>query len=206
MGNWYTNISLAGVPQAEILTVLEELGRRAHVTPMMSNWCTIYDEECDRFDLDILESVALTLSARFNCKALASFNADDDVLWLGVYENGTRATRYASTRALFEDGADFPALKEVAAVLSRILDRPNGSATVYRILRRPHGIWGLFALILRIPRAYLFEISRHQDLQKALDLPTATIGMGYKYIDRGEMPEGLAPDSVKKTFAGRTNS
>jgi hypothetical protein len=206
MGNWYTNISLAGVRQAEIVSVLEELGRRAHVTPAISNWCTVYDEQCDRFDLDILESLALTLSAHLNCRVLASFNADDDVLWLGVYESGTRTTRYASRRTLFEDAADFPALREVATVLCRIFDRPHRLTDVYRILRRPHSILGLLALLLCIPLGYLFEIWRHQDLQRVLHLPTATVGFGYKYIDRGEMPPGIAPESIKKTVAGSSNS
>jgi hypothetical protein len=115
MGNWYTNISLQGVSQAEILHVLEELGRRAYVTPAISNWCTLYDQECDRFDLDVLESLTLTLSMRLNCTALASFNADDDVLRLGIYESGNRTARYASTRASFEDGTDFPEPSGVAA-------------------------------------------------------------------------------------------
>ena len=206
MGNWYTNISLAGVRQAEILGVLEELGRRAYVTPAISNWCTVYDQECDRFDLDVLESLALTLSTRLNCTALASFNADDDVLWLGIYENGNRTARYASTRAFFEDGGDFPRLSEVAEHFCRIFDRPRDSAAVHRILRRHHGALGLLALIVRIPFAYLFEISRHQDLQRVLNFPPATVGLGYKYVDRGEMPPDLAPESIKRTLAGKSNS
>jgi hypothetical protein len=205
MGNWYTNISLQGVSQAEILHVLEELGRRAYVTPAISNWCTLYDQECDRFDLDVLESLALTLSMRLNCTALASFNADDDVLWLGIYKSGDRTTRYASTRAFFEDGGDFPEPNEVTALLCRIFDKPQASAAVQRILRRPHSGLGLLATILRIPFAYLFEISRHQDLQKVLELPPGSVGLGYKYVDRGEMPVGIAHEMIKKTLAGRSN-
>jgi hypothetical protein len=205
MGNWYTNISLEGVSQAEILHALEELGRRAYVTPAISNWCTLYDQECDRFDLDVLESLALTLSMRLNCTALASFNADDDILWLGIYKGGDRTARYASTRAFFEDGTDFPEPSEVAPLLCRIFDKPQASAAVQRILRRPHSGAGLLAIILRIPFAYLFEISRHQDLQKVLELPTGSVGLGYKDVDRGEMPEGIAPEMIKKTLAGRSN-
>jgi hypothetical protein len=205
MGNWYTNISLQGVSQAEILQVLEELGRRAYVTPAILNWCTLYDQDCDRFDLDVLESLALTLSMRLNCTALASFNADDDVLWLGIYKSGHRTARYASTRAFFEDGADFPEPSEVAALLCRIFDKPQASAVVQRILRRPHSGLGLLAIILRIPFAYLFEISRHQALQKALDFPNASVGGGYKYLDRGELPEGIAHEMIRKTLSGRGN-
>ena len=175
------------------------------MTPAISNWCTVYDQECDRFDLDVLESLALTLSTRLNCTALASFNADDDVFWLGVYENGNRTARYASARAFFEDGDDFPKLDEVAVLFSRIFDKPGASAAVHRILRRRHGAWGLIAIILRIPFAYLFEISRHQDLQKVLQLPVGSVGLGYKYVDRGELPGGVASEMIKKTLGGRSS-
>lgn len=205
MGNWYTNISLQGVAQADIVQVLEELGRRAYVTPAISNWCTLYDQECDRFDLDVLESLALTLSIRLNCTALATFNADDDVLWLGIYSSGDRTARYASSRASFEDGEDFPAPSEVAPLLCQVFHKPKASAAVQRILRRPHTGLGLLAIILRIPFAYLFEISRHQDLQKVLDLPSSSVGGGYNYVARGEMPEGIAPEMIKKTLGGRGN-
>ena len=176
------------------------------MTPANSNWCTLYDQECDRFDLDVLESLALTLSLRLNCTALATFNADDDILWLGIYQNGDRTARYASTRAFFEDGGDFPEPGEVAALLCRIFDKSLASAAVRRILRRPHsGAAGLLAIIVRIPFAYLFEIARHQDLQKALELPTGSVGGGYRYVDRGELPEGVAPEMMKKTLGGRSN-
>jgi hypothetical protein len=116
------------------------------------------------------------------------------------------APRYASTRAFFEDGADFPEPSEVAAVLCRVYDKPQAAAAVRRILRRPHsGAAGLLAIILRIPFAYLFEISRHQDLQKALDLPTGSVGGGYKYVDRGETPEGITHEMIRKTLGGSGN-
>lgn len=206
MGNWYTNVSVAEMSQSKILAVLEDLGRRAYVTPAISNWCTVYDEECDRFDLDVLESLSLTLSARLNTTAFASLNADDDVLWLGVYENGNRTTRYASERASFEDGDDFPSLHEAANHLCRIFARPQASAAVRRVLRRNHGVLGLVAMILRVPVAYLYEIARHQDLQKVLDFPPASVGLGYKYIARGETPEDMARDSIKKTLVGGNRS
>src|SRR6266849_4132770 len=110
MENWYTNICVKGPRKSQVMAVLDELGRRTYVPPGMNGWIIIYDQETDKFDLNELESLALTISTRLSCTALASFNADDDVLWLGIYENGNRTARYASTRAFFEDGGDFPRL------------------------------------------------------------------------------------------------
>src|SRR5271168_3145502 len=106
MGNWYTNVSVKGAQQSDVVALLEELGRRAYVTPETSGWIVVYDQQTDKFDLSILESLALTLSTRLSCTALASFNADDDILWLGAWENGVLATRYASSLKMFEDAGE----------------------------------------------------------------------------------------------------
>jgi len=84
MGNWYTNICAKGRQQSQVIDALDELGRRAHVTPDTGGWIILYDQECEKFDPDLLQSLALTISTRLSCIALASFNADDGILWLGV--------------------------------------------------------------------------------------------------------------------------
>src|SRR5208282_4119590 len=155
MGNWYTNVAVKGAEQAQVVATLEELGRRAYVTPEISGWIVVYDQQTDDFDLGILESLALTLSTRLSCTALASCNADDDVLWLALYENGARSTRYASSRKAFEDGAEFPSLAETAQVLARVFEKPAAKNQVIRLLRKSHGFLGLLALHLKIHLAYV---------------------------------------------------
>jgi hypothetical protein len=202
MGNWYTNICVKGAEQADVVATLDELGRRAYVTPELGGWIIVYDQESDKFDLNELESLALTLSTRLSCLALASFNADDDILWLGLYERGTLATRYASDKKQFEDGGEFPQISEVADVLCRIFDVPNKNQQVRKILRRPHGILGLLATFFKLRIAYLIEVLRHGDLAEALGIPMASVGLGYEYVNRGETPEGLIRGNLRKTLSG----
>jgi hypothetical protein len=202
MGNWYTNICVKGASQASIVAALEELGRRAYVTPNMGGWIIVYDQESDKFDLNELESLALTVSTKLSCTALASFNADDDVLWLGIYENGKLTARYASQKKHFEDGGEFPLIPEVAEVLCRIFQAPGRNGDVRKILRRPHGILGLLSAFSKLRLAYIVEVLRHGDLAEALGIPQATIGLGYEYINRGEMPAGLRRDDLRKTLGG----
>jgi hypothetical protein len=202
MGNWYTNICVNGAGQAELIAVLDELGRRAYVTPEVDGWTLLYDQECDKFDLDVLESLAMTISTRLSCTALASFNADDDILWLGVYENGKLATRYSSDRRQFEDASDFPPVKETAGVLSRVFAHPEKSVQVRKILRKPHGVLGLLYFFFRIRFAYLFEVHRHGDLAKTLRLPPGSVGLGYKYVNRGETPPNIKRESIRRTWSG----
>jgi hypothetical protein len=202
MGNWYTNISVKGAQQSEVIAALDELGRRAYVAPDTRGWVLLYDQECDKFDLDSLESLALTISARLSCTALASLNADDGILWLGVYENGKLTTRYASDRKQFEDAAEFPPIEDVAGVLCRIFEKLEKSDQVRKILRRPHGALGLLSYFFKTRLAYLFEVLRHGDLADALGMPSGSVGLGYKYVDRGETPPDVEREELRRTLSG----
>ena len=198
MGNWYTNVALKDVKADDVISYLNQLGRRAIVDQSAAGWVVVYDAECEKFDLDTLESLALTLSAHLQCATLASFNADDDILWLGIFEKGTRSSRYTSDPTQFEDGDEFPAAKEFSLQLCRVFEKPNASFRVYSILRRAHGVWG-FLRLLNIRLAYLFEIQRHMDLAEALVMPAAFVGLGYKYVERGELAEGMSAENLVRT-------
>jgi hypothetical protein len=202
MGNWYTNICVKGAPQSDVIAVLDELGRLAYVTPEIAGWVVLYDQECDKFDLNSLESLALTISTRLSCTTFASFNADDDILWLGVYENGKLATRYSSDRKQFADADEFPLIEDVADVLCRIFAKPEKSDQVCKILRRPHGALGLLSHFLKTRLAYLFEVLRHGDLAEALGMPSSSVGLGYKYVDRGETPPDMKREELRRTLSG----
>jgi hypothetical protein len=202
MGNWYTNVAVKGAQQAEVVALLEELGRRAYVTPETSGWIVVYDQQTDDFDLSTLESLALTLSTRLCCAALASCNADDDVLWLALYENGTLSTRYASSRKEFEDGDEFPDLQETAEVLSRVFEKPQAKNQVSSLLRKSHGILGLIGLYLKVRIAYVLEVQRHLDLASLLGMPRAAVGLGYTYVNKGETPQGIDRGELRRTMAG----
>jgi hypothetical protein len=39
--------------------------------------------------------------------------------------------------------------------------------------------------------SYVVETARHADLANALDLPDFSVGFGYKYLQRGELPVSL---------------
>lgn len=202
MGNWYTNVAVKGAQQADVVSVLEELGRRAYVTPESAGWIVVYDQQTDEFDLGILESLALTLSTRLSCAALASCNADDDVLWLALYENGNLSTRYASSRKSFEDGSEFPDLKETAEVLARAFQKPEAMNQALRLLGRSHGMLGLLSLWFKVRFAYVVETQRHLDLSDLLGMPRAAVGLGYRYVNKGETPEGMNREALRRTMVG----
>src|SRR5271163_1187894 len=200
MGNWYTNVAAKGAEQAQVVATLEELGRRAYVTPETSGWIVVYDQQTDEFDLSILESLALTLSTRLSCTTLASCNADDDVLWLALYENGSLSTRYASSRKAFEDGNEFPDPKETAQVLARVFEKPDAKNQALTVLRKSHGILGVLSLWFKIRLAYAVEVHRHLDLSNLLGMPRAAVGLGYRYVSSGDTPEGMDREALRRTL------
>jgi hypothetical protein len=198
MGNWYTNLALKNVDPLDVVERLRALGRRCIVHPPQNGWTAVYDEESDKFELEVLESLALTLASELQCVCVACFNADDDVLWLGIFDQGKRTTRYASAVRMFEDADEFPSVEEFASDLCRVFDRPERAQSVRRILRRGHGALGLLRF-LKLPLAYLCELERHLDLKQALGLPPASVGLGYTYVSRGELAEGMDAAQLLRT-------
>jgi hypothetical protein len=199
MGNWYTNVSLKDVNQADVVAQLNELGRVSIVTPLVEGWLVVFDQECDKFDIDILESLALTLSTNLQCTAIASLNADDDILWFAVYANGSRISRYASALGEFEDAKEFPPPRQFSETLCRIFNQPERARSVGTILNRGHGVFGLLFFLVKIRFAYVLEIQRHQDLASVLALPVASVGFGYNYVARGELPTAISADMLLRT-------
>jgi len=53
--------------------------------------------------------------------------------------------------------------------------------------------------ILMDRESYVFEMERHEALTHSLALPTAAIGFGYRYLEAGEMPEGIDPENLIQT-------
>ncbi len=82
--------------------------------------------------------------------------------------------------------------------MCRVLEKPEAKRAVDAILRRAHGILGVLRL-LKIRLAYSFEIQRHLDLVAVLGMPAASLGLGYKYVDRGELAKGMSGETLPRT-------
>jgi hypothetical protein len=166
MGNFYTNITLRGPKQEAVAAVLRLSGRAAYVAPTHPGGTTVFEERCEEQDPTILGELAAALSEHFDCPALAVLNHDDDVLALALYEQGDLIGD-------FETG--HPAGFRVAA-LCRAWDRGTARPLVWLLLRSPTPV---------------FEVTRHAWLARSLGLPGWSVGLGFRYLDRGEIPREL---------------
>jgi hypothetical protein len=174
MGNWYKNITVSG-SQADVVAVLQAHDRQAYVTPTLNGVTVVFDRASD--DSGSPEEVgdlAMTLSHELKCPALAAAVFDDDVLLLGLYDQGAQVGEYNS--------AGPSTLR--ASSLSR----------AFRAAARAPLVWALLACP-RIPM-FIFESFRHRLLLRLLKHPAWAFATGYKYISRGEPPEDLESNAL----------
>jgi hypothetical protein len=61
---------------------------------------------------------------------------------------------------------------------------------------------GLLSLYLKIRLAYVVEVQRHLDLSNLLAMPRAAVGLGYTYVNKGETPEGMDREALRRTMVG----
>lgn len=50
-----------------------------------------------------------------------------------------------------------------------------------------------------IDQDYVFELDRHEALTNALELPAASVGFGFSYLEAGDTPQGIDPASLIRT-------
>ena len=97
-------------------------------------------------------------------------NADDDVLAYLLADRGRVVDEYDSNPG-YDTGPAVPAIGGDPRLLSNAFSRPGAVERVRHILHAS---------------SPTFELDRHQALVDALGLPTAVVGMGYRYISDGE--------------------
>ena len=184
MGNFYTNYTLRGPTQQQVVTALE--GRSAFVTPQESGCVVVYDEESDSQDMEVLSSLAGRLSEELHCAVLAVLNHDDDILWYQLHHNGELQDEYNSSPDYFEDVEE---TSGPSGGNAERLCRAFGSrkiAEVKSILENSG------------ENAYVFAVERHEHLVRALGIPLFSVGKGYSYIADGEVPEGLSEEQLMR--------
>jgi hypothetical protein len=176
MGNFYTNIMLKGLSPERVIDALA--GRNAFVSRLIDNAVIVADEQCEEQLTPALSSLAYDLSARLAAPVMAVMNHDDDVLWLHCYVAGaTVGDEYVSAPGYFS-GEESPPSGGDSEALAKAFGRPGAAAEIERILRAESS-------------DYTFASERHSALLVTLGLPEAACGVGYRYIDEGDIPGGL---------------
>jgi hypothetical protein len=187
VGNFYTNITLAGVTQTAVATALA--GRRSIVTPVNHDTVVVFDEACSGQDVKALSALTSALSKVLDCPALAFLNHDDDVLCFELYLGGKLVDEYNSSPGYFEAAEDPP--RPTGGDATKLCEAFGASdpEKVERILRKS---------LLDADR-YTFEFQRHLDLVQSLNISPFSVGVSYGDFDEDQLPDGLSVEDVIKT-------
>lgn len=180
MGNFYTNYTVYGQSQQAVIAALK--GRTAYVTPVQHGCVVVFDEESEGQNEVVVTALADHLSGFLMCPVLALINHDDDILWYQLLVNGEVIDEYDSCPEYFDETAEpSDPVGGDAQKVCRAFESSN-VAEVERVLR----------VSSLDDDGYAFEIERHTDLVKALGIAAYGVGMGFSYIEAGELPLGLA--------------
>lgn len=173
MGNFYCNFATHGPEAGDVVRVLNDHRRSAFVAPTVNGKTVIFEKASDELAEADIDAVGELLSRELACPALAVVVADDDEMWIGLYERGRRSVEYCSR------GANRGAL-----AISRAFGRAWLSPVVWLVLQSP---------------IMIFETLRHMLIAKLLGIPTWCVASGHGYIQRGELPAGLRKDDLRHT-------
>jgi hypothetical protein len=176
MGSFYTQVLVRGVDAQRCADVMRALTRASYVLPPRSGVTVVCDRESENQDMQLLDSVAATLSARLQADATAVLNHDDD--WLvfrhfraGKFTGGLQVGRAPWT------------LRGSPARLRDAVNPRAPSLPLYLALLKPR----------------VFQVKRHAELIHVLGLPQGSLGVGYDYIARNDVPAFFDRSGVLET-------
>ena len=171
MGNFYTNFTIFDADVDVVIAAAKELGRRAYVVKS-GNDVVLFDRDCDEQNTEEIKMLGTALSTKLELRILGCLNHDDDDLLLWIFEP-------KSSQLFYESIADAP---RFAWGLSKF----RGGLLTCPIV--------LVALAWPI---VIFQIFRHHLLGIFITLPRASIGFGYTYLSKGEIPPGFSAEDLK---------
>lgn len=174
MGNFYTNLVIPSADIDRVIGALDAAGRTAYVATTGGR-TFVYDEECEKQDLDALRDLAKSMAKDLGKPVLTALNHDDDVLWLALAEGSSVTDVYNSDPAYFDDGD---------AALPEIRDVPR-LCRAFGVAERALEVTTLFK---KTREDFVFEVDRHEKLLELLNISAMGLA-GFNYLSQGESPE-----------------
>ena len=176
MGSFYTNVTLRGPAQEEVLAHLGD--RAAYVSRTSDSFTVVLDEASESQDLDELLGVTASLSTHFDSPALAALNHDNSVLYLSLFEHGQQVDQYNSCPEFDNEDADEESSGPAGGDAARWVAAFGGDASALE--RALHGT------------EFVSATERHAAVVAALGMPPFAVGIGYNYVEADD----VGPDAA----------
>jgi hypothetical protein len=165
VGSFYTQVLVRGADEHRCAEVMRGLRRASYVIPPRNGITVVCDRQSEAQDLEVLDSVAATLSARLHADTTAVLNHDDHWLVFRHFHKGAFAGGLQVGRSPLS-------LRGSIARLRETVNPRAPSLPLYLALLRPRR----------------FQVRRHADLIAALGAPERSLGVGYNYIASNDVP------------------
>jgi hypothetical protein len=176
MGSFYTQVLVRDAGAHRCAEVMRSLRRASYVIPPRQDVTVVCDRQCEEQDMETLDSVAATLGAKLQAPTAALLNHDDDWLVFRLFDRG----RFVGG---LQVGHTPLSLRGSVAGLRNAVSPRAPLLPVYLALLKPR----------------LFQLRRHADLVAALGLPPGSLGVGYNYIARDDVPAFFDRASLLET-------
>jgi hypothetical protein len=142
--------------------LLRELKRTAIVVPAEGELSVICDQQSENQDIDVIDSLALTVSVRLKCAVVALINHDDDWLCFRYFDNEKFCGELLVGHTPFS---------------------LRGSILLLRRFTNPRASRIALALVFLTP--VVFQTQRHASLINILGLPPRSFAVGFRHISTG---------------------
>ncbi len=180
MGAFYTNVTLLGPNQKQVVEYLNQIHRDTYVSPTINGYTMVYDLESEAPDATLLSKFAAQLSKQFGCATLGVMDRHDTALVYKLYEVGALVDAYSSDPNYIDNDVIHAPSQGDAKKLCAACGAGQAVELVDAILKRA-GAWD--------DNGYAVEQDRHYELVQALGIPLIAVGLGYNYINEGNVPE-----------------
>ncbi|MBI3832684.1 MAG: hypothetical protein HY291_24390 [Planctomycetes bacterium] len=178
MAGTYSNVTLKGPNQADVVRYLKESDWTAFISPNLDKYVVVYQGAYEYY-----QSAARDLTGHFNCAGLAAVCCEDAYLYYELYQGGLTVDTYVSNPQIMDENQFIePAPRGGDA---RMLWQTFGAQTtikrIEKLLRKPH----------QEADGYEAASVRHKHLVELLGLPLAAVCCNYDLLQDGEGPFGM---------------
>jgi hypothetical protein len=164
MGAHYTQLLVHDSNAERCANLLRELRRTAVVIPAEGEISVICDQQSEDQNIDVIDSLALTVSVRLKCAVVALMNNDDDWLAFRFFDNAEFCGDLLTGHTPF-----------------------SLRGSIFRLRRLTNPRASLIALILTFLTPVIFQTQRHARLIPILGLPPRSLGVGFGHISTGRL-------------------
>ncbi len=176
MGSFHSSLLLR---HGGAVPVLRAFGVRATVVTLGGGFHGVVDQHSDTTgDPEVLGSLAATLSHHLRTGVVSALNHDEDLLLMGLFANGELCAEWGwrqwFTRWRIPAGSADAFVSEVCSALGCTAGVEPPSTVFQR----------------------LFASTWHRRMSARCGLPDALVGLGYRHVQDGALPEPLNASRV----------